>query len=153
MYEVTLLTDNATNVVAKISDLFDLDVENFVPINSDHFGYDGTLTLFSSDELHRFEVIAPRPGDKTMRRFFERVGTSNYMAYADSDCLLTIEREVEGSGLGITIRRPEERSRDETPDQLWIHPPVLGGMMLGISRPTMAWTWSGHPDRVCGPSI
>lgn len=34
------------------------------------------------------------------------------------------------------------------PDNLFIHPRALGGVMLGVSRTTHAWTWSGHPDRV-----
>jgi hypothetical protein len=35
-----------------------------------------------------------------------------------------------------------------TVDSLFIHPPVLGGVMIGVSRTTVAWMWSGHPDRV-----
>jgi hypothetical protein len=31
---------------------------------------------------------------------------------------------------------------------LFIHPAALGGMMSGISRTTVARTWSGHPERV-----
>jgi hypothetical protein len=38
--------------------------------------------------------------------------------------------------------------RDGTADNLFIHPKALGGMMLGVSRATHAWTWSGHPERV-----
>jgi hypothetical protein len=70
------------------------------------------------------------------------------MAFVESDALLTIEREVGATGLGVTINRPEDRDGNITPDELWVHPPALGGMMLGMSRPTMAWTWSGYPDRV-----
>jgi hypothetical protein len=31
---------------------------------------------------------------------------------------------------------------------LFLHPSALGGPMLGLSRPTQAWQWSGHPERV-----
>jgi hypothetical protein len=31
---------------------------------------------------------------------------------------------------------------------LFLHPKALGGVMLGLSRRTYAWTWSGHPERV-----
>ncbi len=147
-YEATLLTEDTSGVVSRIADLFGLDQGNFVPIDSEHFEYGGTLTLFDSNELHRFEVIEPFPGEQTMRRFFERTGSSYYMAFVQSDVLLTIEREVGASGLGVTINRPEDRDGDITPDELWVHPPALGGMMLGMSRPSMAWTWSGYPDRV-----
>jgi hypothetical protein len=152
LYEATLLTEDTPGVVAKIADLFGLDAGNFVPIHSEHFDYGGTLTLFDSNELHRFEVIEPFPGDKTMRRFFERAGSAYYMSFADSDELLTIERAVDASGLGVTVNRPEDRSVDVTPDELWLHPAALGGMMLGMSRPSMAWRWSGYPERVQEPS-
>ena len=33
-------------------------------------------------------------------------------------------------------------------DTLFLHASTLGGIMLGISRPTQAWQWSGHPERV-----
>jgi hypothetical protein len=48
----------------------------------------------------------------------------------------------------VTVDRPEGRRPDQSPDQVWIHPPTLGGVMLGVSRPSMAWMWSGHPERV-----
>ncbi|HIA47041.1 MAG TPA: hypothetical protein EYN96_03510 [Candidatus Hydrogenedentes bacterium] len=147
-YEATLLTEDTSGVVSRIADLFGLDQGNFVPIDSEHFEYGGTLTLFDSNELHRFEVIEPFPGKQTMRRYFERTGSCYYMAFVQSDVLLTIEREVSASGLGVTINRPEDRSGDISPDELWVHPPALGGMMLGMSRPSMAWRWSGYPERV-----
>ena len=148
LYEATLLAENTPGVVARIADLFGLNADNFVPIHSEKFEYGGTLTLFDSDELHRFEVIEPFPGDKTMRRFFEGAGSAYYMCFADSDDLLSIEQEIAADGLGVTVNRPAERGSDITPDEIWVHPKVLGGMMLGMSRPTMAWSWSGSPDRV-----
>jgi hypothetical protein len=33
-------------------------------------------------------------------------------------------------------------------DGLWIHPSALSGLLLGISRTTVAWEWSGQPERV-----
>jgi len=48
----------------------------------------------------------------------------------------------------MTVDRPVDRAATLSADQLWLHPPALGGTMLGISRPTMAWRWSGHPERV-----
>ena len=57
-------------------------------------------------------------------------------------------QQCAAADLGITIDRPEGRADDQPPDQAWVHPPTLGGVMLGLSRPTMAWQWSGHPERV-----
>jgi hypothetical protein len=150
LYEVTLLTKDAAGVSARFAKLFGLDQENFVPIASDHFDYSGVLTLFSRDDLHRFEMICPRSNKTTMGRYFERQGDSFYMCFAESRDLLGIERRAQAAGAGLTVDRPAGRRADQPADQMWVHPPALGGVMLGLSRPTMAWTWSGHPERVRG---
>ena len=54
---------------------------------------------------------------------------------------------VREAGLGHTVT-PEGKPDDRPSDTLFLHPETLGGMMLGISRPTMGWQWSGHPERV-----
>jgi hypothetical protein len=148
LYEVTLLAHDAERVVSRFAELFALDAGNFVPIASEKFAYHGILTLFSPDDLHRFEVICPTTDTTTMGRFLAKEGESYYMCFAESANLLEIERRVNARGGGITVDRPAGRGDDETPDQMWVHPPALGGVMLGLSRPTMAWTWSGHPERV-----
>ena len=38
--------------------------------------------------------------------------------------------------------------RDGRPDNQILHPRALAGSMLGVSRTTYAWTWSGAPERV-----
>jgi hypothetical protein len=70
------------------------------------------------------------------------------MCFAESHDLLAIERRVNEIGAGITADRPAGRRAGQSADQMWVHPPALGGVMLGLSRPSMAWTWSGHPERV-----
>jgi hypothetical protein len=70
------------------------------------------------------------------------------MAFAESAAMTKIERAANEAHAGITVDRPATRAQTLTADQLWLHPPALGGMMLGVSRPTMAWRWSGHPERV-----
>jgi hypothetical protein len=70
------------------------------------------------------------------------------MAFAESAAMTKIERAANSVHAGVTVDRPATRASSLTADQLWLHPPSLGGMMLGISRPTMAWRWSGHPERV-----
>ena len=56
----------------------------------------------------------------------------------------------------IIFRLEETRSR-WTPrgengktekDGLWIHPSALNGVLLGVSRTTLAWEWSGWPELV-----
>lgn len=148
LYEVTLLAADQAGAVRQIRDLFGLDDTHFTTITSEHFGYAGVLTLFREGALHRFEVITPADNQKTMGRFHSREGTSFYMAFAESGRMAHIEREAKRADAGITVDRPEGRAASRTADQLWLHPQSLGGMMLGVSRPSMAWRWSGHPERV-----
>jgi hypothetical protein len=68
------------------------------------------------------------------------------MGFAEASDLMDIEGRIAPGG--VTIDRPDGRGADQSPDQIWIHPPSLGGVMLGVSRPSMAWMWSGHPERV-----
>ncbi len=148
LYEVTLLAENPQGIASKFAQLFGLNEGNFVPIASDKFAYDGVLTLFSPEGLHRFEVICPTTDQTTMGRYFARQRDSFYMCFAETADMLGIEARANERGTGITVDRPAGRGADQSADQMWLHPPALGGVMLGLSRPTMAWTWSGHPERV-----
>ncbi len=150
LYEVTLLARNTEEIAAKFAALFALDHGQFKPISSEKFGYSGTLTLFSDDDLHRFEVICPNSTATPMNRYFEKNGDSYYMAFAESDQMVAIEQAATMASAGITVDRPVRREGGKSADQLWVHASALGGVMLGVSRPTMAWTWSGHPERVKG---
>lgn len=147
-YEVTLLHADADGATSRFCEIFGLNPAHFSTITSDKFGYWGTLTLFDPDGLHRFEVITANEPDKTMGRFLAKTGPCLYMAFGESAAMPVIEQAVAAEDLAQTIDRPDARPKDQTPDQMWLHPVTLGGMMLGISRPSMAWSWSGRPDRV-----
>jgi hypothetical protein len=146
LYEATVLAADQEGAVTKIRDAFGLDETVFTTITSEMFGYTGVLTLFRAGQLHRFEVITPIDRDKTMGRYHSREGACFYMGFAEASDLKGVEEQIAPGG--VTIDRPEGRRDDQSPDQIWIHPPTLGGVMLGVSRPTMAWMWSGHPERV-----
>lgn len=146
LYEATVLAADQAGAVAKIRDAFGLDETGFTTITSELFGYTGVLTLFRPGQLHRFEVITPIDPTKTMGRYHSREGASFYMGFAEAPDLTAIEAAIPVGG--VTIDRPDGRSLSLNPDQVWIHPPTLGGVMLGVSRPSMAWMWSGYPDRV-----
>jgi hypothetical protein len=148
LYEATVLAANAAELTARFAEVFALDAQTFVDINSPRFGYNGKLTLFRANELHRFEVISPLDADKTMGRFFHKTGPCLYMSFAESSNLAAIESRIAEAELGITVDRPAERPNSLPADQIWIHPNTLGGVMLGVSRPSMAWSWSGSPERV-----
>lgn len=151
LYEATLLAPDHQGDTARFARLFGLVADSFVPITSDRFGYTGTLTLFDRDRLHRFEVIAPTDMTATMGRFLGRMGPVLYMAFAETARLSEIEQRIAArhpDRPGMTVDRPAGRAAGVIADQIWVHPPTLGGMMLGLSRPSMAWSWSGHPERV-----
>ena len=150
-YEVTLLAADQAAAVNQISRVFGLNKESFVTITTELFGYTGVLTLFSPDRLDRFEVITPTDASKTMGRYYERERASFYMAYAESHEVGSIERAARADGAGLTLDSREEQQEGREPEQIWLHPSALDGMMLGISRPTLAWKWSGHPERVLAP--
>ena len=149
-YEVTLLVHDEDKASENYARLFGLNPENFVPIASEQYGYQGILTLFHPDRLGRFEVIRPLDFEKTMGRFFRKFGEALYMSYAESAKVLAIEERVKEKGLGHTVS-PPDKTAERPADALFLHPPTLGGMMLGISRPTMGWQWSGHPEWVEAP--
>lgn len=147
-YEVTLLAAHQATAVNYIARVFGLNTDNFVTIASELFGYTGVLTLFSPDRLDRFEVITPTDMTKTLGRYYAREGASFYMAYAESREVGSIERAAKADGAGLTLDPREKQQEGRDPEQIWLHPGALNGMMLGISRPTLAWRWSGHPERV-----
>jgi hypothetical protein len=148
LYEATLLSSDTVGITRQLNTLFALDERNYTEIVSDLFGYRGTLTLFDKDELHRLEVIEPTTPGTTMERYFRKFGQSLYMAFAETSRINLIAERAAAAGAGFTLDRPDDRPAHLPSDQLWLHPKALGGMMLGLSRPSMAWTWSGHPERV-----
>ena len=142
LYEATHLTEDPTGTAVAIARLFGLDPKHFVPIRSDNFGYDGTLTLFDSNALHRIETINPFDRTKTMGRYFDRFGPTMYMCYGETDRLPELRERLKA------LAPRAWTGSDADPNGLFVHPRALGGIMLGVSRASYAWTWSGHPDRV-----
>lgn len=148
-YEITNLVHDAEAAVKEYVALFGLEDKAFQPIASDDYGYRGTLTLLADDRLDRFEVITPTDPDKTMGRYFARFGESLYMCFAETGELNQIEERCRTLGRPFTRVPPEQGGTEGRPaDTVFLHPGALGGMMLGLSRRTVAWVWSGHPDRV-----
>ncbi|HZN12702.1 MAG TPA: hypothetical protein VFB78_00405 [Acidimicrobiales bacterium] len=140
LYEVTNLVANADAAVAEYADGFGFHPSSeMVPIESKEYGYRGFLTLFHPDRLHRFEVINPHDRDKTMGRYFGKFGESLYMCFAESNQLASVAERCKEAEAPIT---------EVGNHTLFLHPAALGGVMVGLSRPTYAWTWSGHPERV-----
>ncbi|MDQ1373008.1 MAG: hypothetical protein QOJ09_346 [Actinomycetota bacterium] len=138
-YEVTNLVDDAEAAARELADLMGLHPSAFEPIASTEYGYAGSLTLFDPDRLHRVEVIHPDDAAKTMGRYYAKHGESLYMCFAETGELAGITASLQERGV------PHTPVGDHT---TFIHPQALGGAMVGLSRRTYAWTWSGHPERV-----
>lgn len=148
LYEITNLVHDHRAAVAHYTRLFGLDGKAFQPIESAEYGYRGTLTLLGDDHLDRFEVITPTEPSTTMGRFFAKVGESLYMCFAETGALADLEARAKADDLPHTRVPPRRAGNDRPPDTVFLHPAALGGMMLGLSRRTVAWVWSGHPDPV-----
>lgn len=148
-YEATHTLDSDwREVAARHVRLFDLDPSRFSPIASKRFGYAGTLTLFDPptrlDRIELSQTFADQPG--AMRRFVERRGgDSLYMCYVETHDFDALKRRMLGAGATLIPRGPTiEHERDGC----WVHPKSLHGLLLGVSRTTLAWEWSGRPELV-----
>jgi hypothetical protein len=145
LYEVTNLVTDYAAASARYADVFGLAPERFCPIESAAFGYRGVLTMFDpAARLDRIECVTPYDGAKTMGRFLARRGECLYMCFAEAPDLRPIIARLE-----------EHAPRDwsaapfgPATDTLFVHPKALSGLLLGVSRTSVAWSWSGRPERV-----
>ncbi|HVR30105.1 MAG TPA: VOC family protein [Thermoanaerobaculia bacterium] len=147
LYEVTItLVGDWRAAAAWYTALFGLDPRRFSPIESDRFGYRGTLTLFDPparlDRIELSQVVDPK---SAMGRWVVRRGDSLYMAYVETHDPASLIERLDGAGARWT---PRGQSRETEREGLWIHPSALHGLLLGVSRTTLAWEWSGRPELV-----
>jgi len=151
-YEATNTLDSDWRAAAELyTKLFQLDPTKFSPISSVRFGYEGTLTLFDPparlDRIELSQTFSDRPS--AMRRFVEkRGGDSLYMCYLETDAYDALQRRLLEGGATLIARGA---SITNERDGCWVHPKSLHGLLLGISRSTLAWEWSGRPERVQPP--
>jgi hypothetical protein len=80
-----------------------------------------------------------------MGRWGKKHGDSLYMCYCETHDLPELIARLDAAHARWTPRaEPRERERDG----LWVHPGALHGVLLGVSRTTLAWEWSGRPELV-----
>jgi catechol 2,3-dioxygenase-like lactoylglutathione lyase family enzyme len=141
LYEVTNIVGDADAAANQYADIFGLDASRFAPIASHGYGYNGTLTLFNPPEqLDRIEITQTYDSNMAMGRFYEKWGESLYMCFIEAPDLRAIAERLEQRGARWTP--------DPMPHTLFLHPTALHGMLMGVSRTTHAWTWSGRPELV-----
>ena len=147
LYEVTnTLVSDWTTAADTYARLFGLDPARFAPIASARFGYTGTLCLFDPprrlDRIELSQVVDPA---SAMGRWVAKRGDSLYMCYLETDDVPGLVARLAKGDARFTPRGADARAER---DGLWIHPGALHGLLLGVSRPTLAWEWSGRPELV-----
>ena len=141
LYEVTNIVEDHEAAASFYADAFGLDASRFCPIKSEQWGYTGTLTLFDPpSRLDRIELTQITEPSLAMGRFFARRGPSIYMCYAETGHTGAIRERLEARGSRYTA------GRENGGGNLFVHPTALHGMLMGVSRANLAWTWSGRPE-------
>lgn len=142
LYEVTNIVDDHERAAAFYADTFGLDRSRFSPIRSERYGYEGALLLFDPPRrLDRIELAQITEPSRAMGRFAAKRGESIYMGYVEAADVAAIVSRLEARDA-----RYAGRSDDPNPEGIFIHPSALHGMLLGVSRTNLAWTWSGRPE-------
>ena len=144
LYEVTNTIVSPWEEAARYARLFGLDPARFSPTTSDRFGYTGTLTLFDPPgRLDRIEISTVTDPQSAMGRWAAKRGDSLYMCYAETEDVGAIVRRLTRRHARFTPRGGDPLAER---DGLWIHPSARSGLLLGVSRATVAWERSGRPE-------
>jgi hypothetical protein len=128
----------------KYAALFALDPAKFVSIESKDFGYTGVLTMYDSPaRLDRIEIAEITKPELAMGRYHRKRGDSLYMFFVETDDVSAIAKRIEAAGSKANVWRHDEAGAAE----MFIHPNQFLGVLVGVSRSEVAWTWSGDPER------
>lgn len=142
LYEVTNIIDDHEAAAKFYTEAFGLDPGRFCPITSAEYGYTGQLLLFDPPaRLDRIELTQVTDASLAMGRFAAKRGQSIYMCYAETDDVSSLAERLRRRGA-----RWAGRTDEPDPEGLFIHPSALHGVLMGISRTNLAWTWSGRPE-------
>ncbi|MEX2247733.1 MAG: VOC family protein [Dehalococcoidia bacterium] len=144
LYEATNLIEDHKSAADFYADRFGLDASRFVPIASEQYGYAGQLTMFDPPgRLDRIELSQITDPQRPMGRFMtRRGGQCLYMCYCEAEEIRPIAERLEKRQMRYAGRRPN----DPDPAGIFVHPSGLHGVLMGISRTNLAWSWSGHPE-------
>lgn len=147
LYEITnTLKSDWNEASAFYTRIFGLDPKRFSPLQSHKYGYKGTLTLFNPPErLDRIELSETHDTSFAMGRFVAKRGDSLYMCFVDANNVTEIAERLQRGNVKWTPRTPKEQPERHG---LFVHPTALNGLLLGVSRRSLAWEWSGRPELV-----
>ncbi len=144
LYEATNLINDHKAAADFYADAFGLDASKFVPIKSTDYGYEGQLTMFNPPErLDRIELSQITDPYRPMGRFMmRRGGECLYMCYVEAESVDPIAKRMDERNLRYA--RGGENSHN--PDNMFLHPSAMHGVLIGCSRTNAAWVWSGRPE-------
>lgn len=144
LYEVTNLVDDHQAAASFYADTFGLDASRFSPITSKQYGYTGQLTLFDPpDRLSRIELSQITDWERPMGRFMKRRGGETlYMCFIEAEQIEAIVERARKRDMKFV---GHDRDGGFT-EGLFFHPSTLHGVLMGVSRTNVAWTWSGRPE-------
>ncbi len=142
LYEVTHLVHDWEAASSFWTDAFGLEGMKFSPIKSEHYGYDGVLTLLDPPRLlDRIEVVTPYDTDKAMGKFFVKRGEGPYMFYTECSDTKVLAERLDAAGA-----RYAGDPNKNTSTSIFIHPSATHGVLIGVSPTNQAWVWSGRPE-------
>lgn len=145
LYELTMVLSSPWQDVANAYvNRLGLQRERMVDITFKRFGYEGTLMMFDPQRLDRIELSEAHDPAYPMGRFSAKRGDAFYMCYVQTDDLADVIQRLQSHKHRFTRRTDTSQERDG----LWIHPSALNGVLMGVSRTSLAWGWSGQPGRV-----
>lgn len=144
LYEATNLINDHVAAGKFYADAFGLDESRYSPIKSHDYGYTGQLTMFNPPErLDRIELSQITDPHMPMGRFMTRRGSETlYMCYIECASVDPIAERLDQRSL----RYSRGGENTHNPDNMFIHPTALHGVLMGCSRTNAAWVWSGHPE-------
>jgi hypothetical protein len=152
LFEFTnTLVSDWRHVAAHYAGIFGLHPRRFSRLKSDLFGYDGTLTMFDPpNRLDRIELSQVFKPDVPMARFVDRHGDSLYMCSCETHDIENLVGRFLHAGVRWT---PRGKNKEDERDGFWTHPADLHGLLMGVSRTTVPWGFSGRPEFVDPPTV
>lgn len=144
LYEATNLIEDHEAAALFYADTFGLDASRFSPINSKNYGYTGQLTLFDPPgRLSRIELSQITDWERPMGRFMKRRGGETlYMCFIEAEAIEEIVERAKRRDMRF-VGHDRDGGFSEG---LFFHPATLHGVLMGVSRTNVAWTWSGRPE-------
>lgn len=141
VYEVTNIVDDHKEASAFYAKAFGLDEGRFSPIESEMWGYGGTLTLFNPPErLDRVEITQTTDDSRSMGRYYVRRGQSIYMCFVETPDPGAIRARLDAREARYQLLESSGENG------MYIHPSALHGILMGVSLTSVAWRWSGRPE-------